>query len=90
MIDYLNIAKGAIRLYQGDTCVALSNSAHYLIGVIRERGGLKKHYMASSTFIEALCGCDESAEEAGFESSYEFRQIWNEVEHVLWKNKELV
>lgn len=90
MIDYLNIAKGAIRLHQGDKCVALSNSAHYLIDVIREKGGLKLHYMASSTFIEALSGCDESAQEAGFKTADEFRQIWNQVEHVLWKNQELV
>ena len=90
MIDYLNIANGAIRLHQGDKCVALSNSASFLLDMIHEYGGLQKHYMASSLFIEALNGSDESAEEAGFKTADEFRQIWKKVEHVLWKNQELV
>lgn len=90
MIDYLNIAGGAIQLHKGDKLVALSNSPQALLRDIRQHGGLKKHFMASSLFIEALNGLDDSAEEAGFETADEFRQIWNQVEHILWKNEELV
>lgn len=90
MIDYLDIAGGAIRLYKDEKVVALSNSPQALLRDIRQHGGLPRLFTATSEFIQALCGVDEVAEEAGFESADEFRQIWNQVEHILWKNEELV
>ena len=78
-IDFVSIDKGAIRLYADDKCVALSNCAHYLADIINENGGAADKIRASSLFIEAVGGCELSAEEGGFSTSKEVADLWDEV-----------
>jgi len=79
-VDFVSIDRGAIRLYAGDKCIGLSNSAHFLADLIQERsGGPAWKIMSSSLFIEALAGCDDAAQEGGFNSAKEVADLWDEV-----------
>jgi hypothetical protein len=82
VIDYVCIGNGAIRLYANDVCVGLSNSAPALADLIRRfnaDAGPAWKIMASSLFIEAIAGCDSSAQEGGFATGKEVADLWKEV-----------
>lgn len=78
-VDFVSIDKGAIRLYADDKCIGLSNSAHFLADLIIENGGAADKIRASSLFIEAVSGCELSAEEGGFNSAKEVADLWDKV-----------
>jgi len=88
MIDYISIHKGKIELYSADPktseskvsdFVFASNNPVILADVALRHGGLTDRVMCSSSFIEASCGCEESAFEAGFGSSKEVADLWDAV-----------
>ena len=83
MIDYISLTElnghGAIQLHDGEKIVGMSNGAWFLAELIRKAGGSAKTVRASSGFIEASCGDDESAQEYGFKNAEELINLWDRV-----------
>ena len=79
MIDFISIHEGRLELYSGEELVFAGRDPQTLADVAARRGGLNWQVMSSSTFIEASCGCEESALEAGFRSSKEVADLWDSV-----------
>jgi hypothetical protein len=82
VIDYVSIDDGQIRLYSNDCLQGKSSDATELASIIRRHNtlfGAAWKIMASSLFIEATCGSDESAQEAGFMTGKEVADLWDEV-----------
>lgn len=81
-IDFVSIDRGAIMLYANDdSLVGFGNTANYVADVIRRYGGNVPGWkiMSSSLFIEALNGCDDAAQEGGFDTAKEVADLWHEV-----------
>ena len=81
-ITLTSIENGAIRFYgDDDQVIGFGNSAFYLADLIRRFGGGRPGWkmMSSSLFIEALNGCDDAAEEGGFNNAKEVADLWKEV-----------
>lgn len=82
VIDYVSIDDGQICLYSNDCLQGKSSAATELASIIRRHNtlfGAAWKIMASSLFIEATCGSDESAQEAGFMTGKEVADLWDEV-----------
>ena len=81
-IDFVSIDDGQICLYANDCLQGKSADAHELADIIQRHDtlfGAAWQIMASSLFIEATCGCDDSAQEAGFMTGKEVADIWDDV-----------
>ena len=79
MIDFISIHEGRLELHSGEELVFAGRDPQTLADVAVRRGGMDFQVMCSSTFIEASCGCEESALEAGFRSSKEVADLWDSV-----------
>jgi len=79
MIDFISIHEGRLELHSGEELVFAGRDAQTLADVAIRAGGFENRVMSSSSFIEASCGCEESALEAGFRSSKEVADLWDEV-----------
>lgn len=81
-IDYVSIDDGQICLYANSCLQGKSSDADELASIINRQGaqfGAAWKIMASSLFIEAVCGSDDSAQEAGFMTGKEVADIWDDV-----------
>ena len=81
MIDYVSLTElrgnGAIQLHDGEKIVGVGNNPWFLVDVIKRAGGSAKTVRASSSFIEASYGDDESAQEYGFKDAKELIDLWD-------------
>jgi hypothetical protein len=83
MIEYISLNEGLLEMWRSVDgeyeFVAAGRDPQTLADIAIRNGGMASAVMCSSNFIEATSGCVESVMEAGFRSSKEIKDLWDNV-----------